>query len=193
MNFWFTSDFHFGHANIIKYSNRPFVDTIEMDETILRNLNRKVKPDDILYFLGDFLFGQDKIRRFFNYRSRIKCNNIIAIWGNHDDVIRKDNNIRQAFSWSGDFKEAFPGGKRITLCHYAMKIWNKSHHRAYHLYGHSHGSLPDDPTSCSFDVGVDTELFGHTRFTPYSLEEVVEIMTKHKRFVPVDHHNTITK
>ena len=51
---WFTADFHFGHFNIIRYCNRPFADTEEMNEIILQRLNSCVKPTDTLYFLGDF-------------------------------------------------------------------------------------------------------------------------------------------
>ena len=72
--------------------------------------------------------------------------------------------------------------RRIVLCHYAFRVWNKSHRGAWHLYGHSHGSLPDDPNSLSFDAGVDCH-----EFTPISYERVKEIMAE-KRFLPVDHH-----
>jgi calcineurin-like phosphoesterase family protein len=54
VNTWFTSDFHFGHRNIIQYCNRPFASTGEMDAAILANLNRQVGDNDQLYFLGDF-------------------------------------------------------------------------------------------------------------------------------------------
>ena len=33
----------------------------------------------------------------------------------------------------------------IVLCHYAMRVWQKSHYGAWMLYGHSHGTLPDNP------------------------------------------------
>jgi calcineurin-like phosphoesterase family protein len=187
-NIWFTSDTHFGHANIIKYSNRPFSGVAEMDAHIIDELNKVVKPGDTLYHLGDWLFGPDKVRRLHAYLDRIACKNIITIFGNHDETIRKDASICDRFDWCGDFLEEHIGGKRFTLVHYALRVWDKSHHGAFHLYGHSHGTLPDDPNSRSFDCGVDTELFGHKRFTPYSLEEVIDIMETQKVWTPVDHH-----
>ena len=51
-NTWFTADFHFGHANIIRYCSRPFEIVEEMDQAILERLNASVKPNDVLLFLG---------------------------------------------------------------------------------------------------------------------------------------------
>lgn len=51
---WFTSDTHFGHANIVKYSGRPFEDVYEMNAALVRNWNETVKPGDLVYHLGDF-------------------------------------------------------------------------------------------------------------------------------------------
>jgi hypothetical protein len=45
INTWFTADFHLGHQNIIRYCNRPFHSTGEMDEAILGNLNSLVRQD----------------------------------------------------------------------------------------------------------------------------------------------------
>lgn len=63
-----------------------------------------------------------------------------------------------------------------------MRVWNKSHYGAWMLYGHSHGSLIDDPNSLSFDVGVDCH-----NYKPFSFEEVKEIMS-HKIWKAIDHH-----
>jgi calcineurin-like phosphoesterase family protein len=54
---WFYSDPHFGHANVIKYSNRPFATVEEMDQELLRRYQAVVKPEDIVVWLGDCFFG----------------------------------------------------------------------------------------------------------------------------------------
>ena len=58
MNYWWTSDYHFSHFNIIRYCNRPFETAEEMNETIIRKHNERVQPEDTVFFLGDFIFIQ---------------------------------------------------------------------------------------------------------------------------------------
>lgn len=191
---WFTADTHFGHNNIIRYSNRPFTSVEEMDDVIINNINNLVQPGDTLWFLGDFCFGPRDPERFYrvaeSYRNRIECNNIILIWGNHDpnrfahkrEERDSAGKFRRLFKDDYDLKQTTVMGQKIVLCHYAMRVWDKSHHGAWHLYGHSHGSLPDDPNSLSFDCGVDCH-----DYKPLNFNEVGEIMKK-KTFKPIDHH-----
>ena len=63
-----------------------------------------------------------------------------------------------------------------------MRVWNKSHYGSWNLYGHSHGSLPDDPHARAIDVGVDCH-----NFAPVSFDEVKVIMER-KLWKPIDHH-----
>lgn len=179
-NIFFTSDTHFGHANIIRYSNRPFSSVEEMDETLIENINKMIKPNDILYHLGDFSFKRGDF--IYDYMDKIRCNNIYYIYGNHDKEIRKNRDLQLRFIWAKDFAEINVNGQEITLCHYAMRVWNKSHHGTWHLYGHSHGSLPDNNNSLSFDIGVDCH-----NYKPLHFDEVAVIMSK-KEWKPIDHH-----
>lgn len=167
-NTWFTADFHFGHTNIIHYCNRPFSTVEEMDQEILERLNASVKPNDILYFLGDFCMGSQS--RVHSYRRRIQCKKIFAVPGNHDKQARK---LEEEFSWLADLTEVSVHGQPIVLCHYALRVWNRSNRGSWHLYGHSHGRLPDASVSLSMDVGVDTH-----EFRPWHYDEIGDIMMK---------------
>jgi hypothetical protein len=88
------------------------------------------------------------------------------IWvpGNHDKDTRK---LIQEFSWFNDLAEVSLNGQRIVLCHYAVRVWNQSSHGAWHLYGHSHGRLPESEILPSMDVGVDTH-----DFSPWHFDEI---------------------
>ena len=182
---FFTSDWDLGHSNIISYCQRPFATIEEMDAAIIANTNALVAPEDTLYHLGDWSFGM-RGKNFAAaaeaYRERVQCKNIVLIWGNHDKKGRGNERFERLFQSTHELLELTFGDQLFVLCHYAMRVWNRSHHGSYHLYGHSHGSLPDDPTARSFDCGVDC--FG---FKPLRLEEVSAIMQK-KDWKPIDHH-----
>lgn len=54
---YFIADTHFNHENIIKYCNRPFEDSKEMNEYIINKWNSVVTENDVVYHLGDVGFG----------------------------------------------------------------------------------------------------------------------------------------
>ena len=176
---YFGSDWHLDHANVIKFDKRPFDNIEEMNTAIIKNYNSIVKPEDTFYFLGDFSFAKKKERIEYQL-SQLKGNKFF-IKGNHDhrDVIEM---YKKYGTYLGGMSEIKVNGQTIVLNHYAMRVWNKSHHGSYHLYGHSHGSLPEDPHSLSFDVGVNCN-----NYMPISFEEVERRM-KSKNYLPVDHH-----
>ncbi len=84
---WFVSDTHFNHNNIIAFGERPFHSYVEMNKTMIENWNKRVKPGDTVYHLGDFgLHNRVLIEegwgleRIFNSLNGDK----ILIKGNHD-------------------------------------------------------------------------------------------------------------
>ncbi|OAV42833.1 metallophosphoesterase [Lewinella sp. 4G2] len=172
MAIYFTADTHFGHANILKYTDRPYANAQEMDEALIQNWNDTVGPDDTVYHLGDFsLTSPAKTRKII---ARLN-GTIHLISGNHESSAHA---CADQFAWVKDYYElsvpdpdAHRGQRHYVLFHYAMRVWNGSHHGTFHLYGHSHGTLPDLPTERSIDVGVDC-FSGH----PVSLEKVREIL-----------------
>jgi calcineurin-like phosphoesterase family protein len=155
---WFTADTHFNHANIIRFSTRPFDNVLEMNETLIDNWNRLVKPIDSVYHLGDFGFGEiGHIIKRLNGKKYLT-------WGSHDKSIIPYKNL---FVEIRQILEV----ENIILCHYSMRVWARSHYGSWHLYGHSHGKL--ESWGKSFDVGVDC-----WNFKPLSLEQVKKEMNK---------------
>jgi calcineurin-like phosphoesterase family protein len=183
---WFTSDTHFNHyygevgtgTGVLRFQakTRPFASGAEMDAKIIDNINELVGKDDTLYHLGDFCWRNSLVG---HYRARINCRKIVLIRGNHEGG---RDGLRKHFSAVEDLLEVKVNNQLIVMCHYAMKVWNKSHYGTWHLYGHSHGSLFDDPHSRSIDVGVDC--WG---LKPISFEQIADVM-KTKQWKPIDHH-----
>jgi calcineurin-like phosphoesterase family protein len=177
MNTWFTSDTHFGHARIIDYCKRPFKDVEEMDAELIRRWNAVVKPGDTVYHLGDFALAK-VAKKVPGYLERLN-GQIHLIYGNHD---AKQLKSLEGFADVKAYKEIKVGEQNIILCHYAFRVWNKSHYGSWNLHGHSHGSLKRDFKMKQLDVGVDC-----WNYAPISFEEVAREMEK-STFGPVDYH-----
>jgi calcineurin-like phosphoesterase family protein len=178
MTIWFTSDNHFGHENIIKFTNRPFNSVEEMDAAMVNHWNAVVEPSDTVYHLGDFCLGDANMaRRYFAI-----LNGHVKILGNpwHHD--------RRWLNWdmytgpdAEDIVEVLPpmvvlefpeyGDDRypqvLVLCHYPLAEWDRKHYGAWHLHGHSHGHSHGK----AFDIGVDCN-----HFRPISLSGVARHM-----------------
>ena len=181
MDTWFTADSHFSHTNIIKYSNRPYNSIEQMDNDIIDRWNKKLKPGDRLFILGDFCGQRRRPEILKSYLERIHLNKdgIFLIKGNHDDK----QHSPKAFKHVYDIYEYKHTNKQIiVLFHYAMKVWNRCHYGSWSLFGHSHGNLLDDPNLRSIDVGVDPN-----GFELLSFDDVAQKMLL-KTFKPVDHH-----
>lgn len=125
---FFSSDHHFDHANIIKYSGRPYADKNEMNADMIERWNEVVKPSDTVYHLGDVGFTNrirlKKIRDSLN-------GTILLLRGNHDGSVNrmKDSGF-----------EVIPRchvtieGVRLLLSHNLID----SFENAWNLHGHIH-------------------------------------------------------
>jgi len=172
-NIWFTSDTHYGHANIIRFCERPFATKEEMDEALIERFNECVKPGDTVYHLGDFSFARDPALVF----RRLNGNKHLIL-GNHD--WKRERELRKlSWGWVKDVYMLRVGKKtKIWLSHYAHRVWPNGHHGSIHLYGHSHNGLPDVGKSC--DVGVDA-----WDYKPVHLDVILKTMEKRE---VIKHH-----
>lgn len=177
MKYHFTSDVHFHHANIIKYSNRPFKSVEDMNEQLIQNWNNVVAPNDVVYQLGDFCFA--RIEKIIPILRRLNGQKH-AVYGNHDKELKKNRRVLMdegLFLSMDKQQELTIEGQFITLYHYGQRAWNKSHHGAWQLFGHTHNDMP--PYGKSVDVGVDsTYITGKAEYRPFSFEEIKRFMDK---------------
>jgi calcineurin-like phosphoesterase family protein len=179
-NLFFTADQHFGHQNIIKFCNRPFKNTDEMTEELIKRHNNKVPKGARVYHLGDIFWRNIENKQAIDILYKLNGQHYF-IWGNHDETVER---VIKAYVpalvpiiWAKDLyilnKE--DNHPRITLCHYSMQVWPGSHRGDWHLFGHSHGALKG--VGKSFDVGADTN-----NYEPWSIEEVIVKMSTLEQF-----------
>ena len=178
----FTSDTHFGHNNIIRFCNRPFKTTEEMDEFIINNWNSIVKDDDIVFHLGDFAFAPD--RRWRELISKLN-GKIYLILGNHDVSRLPDDKIMSLFyRVDNQLMLKIDGKYKVYLNHFPFLcydgVYRNPENCTIQLHGHVHEhpgcTGKDIDRLCyrfpyQYDVGVD-----NNAFTPISWEKVLNII-----------------
>jgi len=130
-----------------------------MNETIINNFNSVVGKNDIIVHAGDFTLIKNRERVYKEYVKRLKGNNIF-LRGSHDYWLPKS---------APTIFEKEIEGYYVVVCHYAMRVWARSHFNSFMLYGHSHGRL--EPIGKQWDIGVD-----NNNFYPVSFEQILEIM-----------------
>ena len=78
---FFTSDWHIGHENCLKFDNRPFRDLAHMHSELIKNFNKQVPKDGLTYFLGDIFLGSSEEAK--TVLSQLNGTKILIV-GNHD-------------------------------------------------------------------------------------------------------------
>jgi calcineurin-like phosphoesterase family protein len=192
---WFTSDTHFGHANVLIHDRRPFrspvcecVPAIDgqrgrgcqacadvMDEALIDNWNSCVRPKDEVWHLGDFAYRSVKPADWYLNRLNGRIN---IIFGNHDmkggvkaiasKFASYYGSLNHGPAYSCNVELKFDH-QLMVMSHYSMRTWLKSHRGAWHLFGHSHGKLPN--MNRSMDVGVTCN-----EYKPISYDQIKAYM-----------------
>ncbi|EHJ97747.1 metallophosphoesterase [Agrobacterium tumefaciens] len=157
-NIWFISDTHFGHNNIIGYCRPHFSSVDEMESAIIENWNNAVRPDDLVYHLGDFAWktaDAKRVRPLLNGAIRL-------IVGNHDDIpsLAPAGLFQRIYLWK-QFRDL-----GFTASHIPMRF-DQLRHGAKNLHGHVHGDLTGlEP----FHRDVSVESIG---YKPVHMDEIV--------------------
>ena len=149
---WFTSDTHFGDPRILRIDRRPFRDLPSHDAALIANWNAVVAPEDEVWHLGDFALGpsDEAVAGILAGLNGTKH----LIVGNNDGP-----GTVAAPGWASVayYAELMVDDRRLVLCHYAFRTWNRMGSGVIDLHGHSHGKLKPMPRQ--YDVGVDAQGF----------------------------------
>lgn len=160
-NIWFTSDLHLSHKQEFLWGPRGFANQHEMNEALVENWNKVVKPNDVVYDLGDIALTDPNEALIYLKRLNGKH---YWIYGNHDTKKKINYFIDEVpslydigYAWTIEVdKHSF------FLCHYPTLTANfdskKFSQHVIGLHGHTHQRTnwlqPDNPFM--YHVGVDS-------------------------------------
>lgn len=169
-NVWFTSDCHFYHKKIMEFcpNTRAGADAEEMSELMIESWNKRVKPTDRVYHLGDFSFTT--VQKTKELLGRLNGSKHFLA-GNHD---RQLDGLRHLLESYRDYKVLYLQGYKIVMMHYPIESWDGMHRDTLHFHGHIHGDMHH---SCRLiknrvDVGIDTRQ--DKLMAPYHFDEILE-------------------
>lgn len=165
MNTFFTSDTHFGHNNVLKFTLRPYSSVEEMDEALIENWNAVVGPHDRVYHLGDFAWTP---KRAIEVRPRLN-GNIRLIVGNHDKIpdLVKAGLFQRVSMWR-IFDE-----HRFIASHVPLSLVEVEDRGCrWNIHGHKHD---DVSTQEAHHINVCVE---NTGYAPVPLETIISIIDR---------------
>ena len=180
---FFTSDTHWGHANILGFCNRPFANVEEMNHKLIENWNNKVPTDGLVFHLGDFAWGGYPFWK--NIRSQLN-GEIILIKGNHDEKNMTPTAAEELFKFVTPQMKIRVEGRSVYLNHNPFLCYGGTYRDpkglVYQAFGHVHSGpgakgLDVDRLSILFptqyDVGVD-----NNNYEPISWAEFDEKISR---------------
>ena len=166
-DFYITSDTWFGRPQILQIANRPFNNIEEMNSTLIKNWNKKVKKKDVVFHLGNFAWDPTTARKVLK-----KLNGkIYFLRGNQDaaleEVIDDFPNaefVNQTIKELADFD--------LVLCHYPLAVWNGKDSGTIHIHGHTVFSHKTNLTIES-RFNICTDFWGYSPINYLTLKDFI--------------------
>jgi calcineurin-like phosphoesterase family protein len=165
-NVFLVSDTHWGHKNLLGFKRadgsplRHYTSIEEMDEALIENWNKVVKPADKVYHLGDVAMG----KRGLAFVGR--CNgNKILIKGNHDQ-----EDLSEYIKYFKDVRAIVKKGEYV-FSHVPIHPDSLTQRWGTNVHGHLHDSRVLLPNS-RIDKRYICVAVEHTNYTPIALEDV---------------------
>ena len=165
----YIADWHYGHANVIGYDNRPFQTMEEMNAALIERWNGAVTPRDTVYVLGDMFFSV-KVKKAVEVLRELNGKKVL-IRGNHDHLTRYSEFCGE-FEQIRDYLEIEDGWRTVVLCHYPIPCFhNHFLEEQCHLYGHVHNGFEWNMTErfkiAMEELGHNCEMYNAGAMMPW--------------------------
>lgn len=174
---YYIADTHFGHENVIKFCNRPFLSVEEMNEKLIENWNSKITNGDKVYILGDMFYRCDNVEEIL---VKLKGKKHLIL-GNHDTWLDKKE-LHKYFVSIDKYLEINDGKNLLILSHYPMLSFKRENRKnTFMIHGHIHNDTDIDffPLLKSrvnvLNAGVEIN-----NYMPVTLDELIENNEKFK-------------
>lgn len=135
--YFYISDMHLFHKNIISKFNRPF-DTVEsMQRKMAENWIKEVSIEDTVFIVGDVGMYHEKE---ISYYLKALPGRKYLVTGNHDIYNIKNRYFCSCFEDISAYMQIEDNGRKVVLMHYPMEEWNGYYRGFYHVHGHCHNA-----------------------------------------------------
>lgn len=169
---YYIADTHFGHANVLRFDNRPFENVKEMDKVIIDSWNSRVTNKDDIYIVGDFAYRSE--HDYSYYLSKLNGKKHLII-GNHDKDLLKDSKAMGYFTSVDYYLDIRDNKIRVILSHYPIAEWEGFYRGSYLVYGHIHNNTDCDAYKLmkKYDKALNAGVCINS-YAPCTLGELIE-------------------
>lgn len=191
---FFWSDLHLRHNRDFIYEPRKFKTVQESDETLLRRWRENITDRDIVFLLGDTVFGANGEEYLNGLFQKLPFKELFIMPGNHFAGYKQlfNHTVMQhidpslpihpnkVVNFIPNYFEIFVNGQAIVMSHYAIVSWNGCSKGSWLLHGHNHNNL-------TLDLGKAIDLGVENCPDPQSFEDITKRMNE-KKNITFDHH-----
>lgn len=197
MSTYITSDIHFGHVNIVKYTGRPYADVDEMNEAFVSNFNSVLTDEDLLIIVGDAAMGHraDTLRLFSDI-----AGTKLLVTGNHD-YVHPMHSDKMVEKWMPVYEEHFDAivtnstlfmgeAGLFVINHFPyagdhaenrydaaeIDLWRPEDEGDWLLHGHVHSQEALwGPRQIHVGIDADYTAYGVERYHPIPVEVIAQV------------------
>lgn len=166
-DFHITSDTWFGRPQILQIANRKFDNVEEMNAALIKNWNKAVKKNDIVFHLGNFAWDPQTARAVLKRLN----GQIYFMIGSADEAFLDIAHEFEDVTILEDQILELPQFDSI-ICHYPLEVWNGKDSGTLHFHGHTVFSHKTDLSKMN-RINVCTDFWNYTPVNYLTIKDFI--------------------